>query len=211
MLRKLIELVNKQAAETGAKVTGDVQIIFTSDDTVGCDQGDLTLSLEVKKVLPAIERALMFLHEQHVIELQGGLAVLRQAMTLRLAKTAKGRYYNKGDYKPLTVHYREKRLQVHVMMRYATLALEKVARALTLVLDYFALGRVKFINKYFEGDKDLLDKATTAESFRMIVENLRNPFPDRQRGAACGRQHAHPRRSRIGKDDGHRASLCLSA
>jgi ATP-dependent DNA helicase RecQ len=176
MLRKLIELVNKQAAETGAKVTGDVQIIFTSDDMSAAIKSDLTLSLEVKKVLPAIERALMFLHEQHVIELQGGLAVLRQAMTLRLAKTAKGRYYNKGDYKPLTVHYREKRLQVHVMMRYATLALEKVARALTLVLDYFSLGRVKFINKYFEGDKDLLDKATTAESFRMIVENLRNPF-----------------------------------
>jgi ATP-dependent DNA helicase RecQ len=118
----------------------------------------------------------MFLHEQHVVELQGGLAVLRQAMTLRLAKSAKGRYYNKGDYKPLEVHYREKRLQVHVMMRYATLALEKIARALTLVLDYFALGRVKFINKYFEGDRELLDKATTAESFRMIVENLRNPF-----------------------------------
>jgi ATP-dependent DNA helicase RecQ len=61
-------------------------------------------------------------------------------------------------------------------MRYATLALEKIARALTLVLDYFTLGRVKFINKYFEGDKDLLDKATTAASFRMIVDNLRNPF-----------------------------------
>ena len=50
----------------------------------------------------------MFLHEQHVIELQGGLAVLRQAMTLRLAKSARGRYYNKGDYKPLDVHYRGK-------------------------------------------------------------------------------------------------------
>jgi 2-phospho-L-lactate guanylyltransferase (CobY/MobA/RfbA family) len=96
MLRKLIELANKQAAETGAKVTGDVQIIFTSDDMSAAIKSDLTLSVEVKKVLPAIERALMFLHEQHVIELQGGLAVLRQAMTLRLAKTAKGRYYNKG-------------------------------------------------------------------------------------------------------------------
>ena len=176
MLRKLIELVNKQGAETGAKVTGAVQIVFTSDDLSAAIKSDLTLSVEVKKVLPAIERALMFLHEQHVIELQGGLAVLRQAMTLRLAKSAKGRYYNKGDYQPLAVHYREKRLQVHVMMRYATLALEKVARALTLVLDYFSLGRVKFINKYFEGDKDLLDKATTGESFRMIVENLRNPI-----------------------------------
>ncbi len=176
ILRKLIEMAKKQAAESNSEITGDIQLVFTSDELSVAIKGDLTLSVEVKKMLPAIERALMFLHEQHVIELQGGLAVLRQAMTLRLAKTAKGRYYNKGDYKPLSVHYREKRLQVHVMMRYATLALEKVARALTLVLDYFALGRVKFINKYFEGDKELLEKATTAESFRMIVENLRNPF-----------------------------------
>ena len=176
ILRRLLELSKNQAAETGTQITGDVRLVFTSDELSAAIKGDLTLSAEVKKVLPAMERALMFLHEQHIIELQGGLAVLRQAMTLRLAKTAKGRYYNKGDYKPLAVHYREKRLQVHVMMRYATLGLEKVARALTLVLDYFTLGRVKFINKYFEGDKTLLDKATTAESYRMIVENLRNPF-----------------------------------
>ena len=176
ILRRLMELSKKQAAKTGTKITGDVQLVFTSDELSAAIKSDLTLSVEVKKVLPAMERALMFLHEQHAIELQGGLAVLRQAMTLRLAEASKRRYYNKGDYKPLEVHYREKRLQVHVMMRYATLALDKVARALTLVLDYFTLGRVKFINKYFEGDKELLDKATTAESFRMIVENLRNPF-----------------------------------
>ena len=176
ILRKLMELVDKQAAKTGDKVAGDVRIAFTSDDLSSAMESDLTLSAEVKKVLPAMERALMFLHEQHVIELQGGLAVLRQAMTLRLAKTAKGRYYTKGDYKPLAVHYGEKRLQVHVMMRYATLALEKIARALALVLDYFTLGRAKFINKYFEGDTELLDKATTAESFRTIVDNLRNPI-----------------------------------
>lgn len=176
ILRKLIELAEKQAAESGTRVAGDVRIAFSSDDLSAAIRSDLTLGAEVKKVLPAIERALMFLHEQHVIELQGGLAILRQAMTLRLARAAKGRYYSQGDYKPLSVHYREKRFQVHVMMRYATLALEKIAHALALVLDYFALGRVKFINKYFEGDRDLLDKATTAESFRTIVENLRNPI-----------------------------------
>jgi ATP-dependent DNA helicase RecQ len=175
ILRKLMALVDQQAAKTGAKVAGNVQIAFTSDDLAKAIQSDLTLSTEVKKVLPAIERALMFLHEQHVIQLQGGLAVLRQAMTLRLLKASKGRYYGKGDYQPLAVHYQEKRLQVHVMMRYATLALEKVARALRLVLDYFALGRVKFINKYFEGEKELLHKATTAESFRRIVDRLGNP------------------------------------
>jgi ATP-dependent DNA helicase RecQ len=175
ILKTLAEIANKQTAETDALMIGNQQLSFTSDQLSAAIKADLFLSVEVKNVLPAIERALMFLHEQHVIELQNGLAILRQAMTIRLAQTARGRYYNKGDYKPLAVHYREKRLQVHVMMRYATLALDKIASALTLVLDYFALGRVKFINKYFAGEKELLEKATTAESFRKIVENLRNP------------------------------------
>ena len=174
ILRTLIEMAKKHVSEKGGEITGDVQLSFTSDDLSKAIKSDITLGAEVRKVLPAIDRALMFLHEQKVITLQGGLAILRQAMTIRLAQTAKGRYYNKGDFKPLAVHYREKRLQVHVMMRYATLALEKLAGALTLVLDYFALGRIKFINKYFEDDKDLLEKATAAESYRTIVENLRN-------------------------------------
>ena len=52
---------------------------------------------------------------------------------------------------------------------------KRLPAALALVLDYFALGRVKFINKYFEEEKELLEKATSAESYRTIVENLRNP------------------------------------
>ncbi|MFO7605574.1 MAG: AAA family ATPase [Desulfurivibrionaceae bacterium] len=175
ILRTLVETAEKKAVETGGELTGDVQLSFRSDDLSAAIKSDITLSTEVKKVLPAIDRALMFLHEQKVMTLQGGLAILRQAMTIRLSQKAKGRYYNKGDFKPLAVHYREKRFQVHVIMRYATLALERLAGALSLVLDYFALGRIKFINKYFEDDKDLLEKATTAESYRTIVENLRNP------------------------------------
>jgi ATP-dependent DNA helicase RecQ len=175
ILKTLLEKVEQQAFEKDNEAVGDVRISFTSDDLSAAIKSDMILSVQVRKILPAIDRALMFLHEQKVIELQGGLAILRQAMTIRLEQMAGRRYYNKGDFKPLEIHYREKRLQVHVMMRYATLALEKVAGALTLVLDYFALGRIKFINKYFTDDKELLEKATTAESYRMIVENLRNP------------------------------------
>ena len=175
ILRTLTEMAKKQATETGAEIGGDVQLSFTSDNLSAAIKSDITLSVEVKKILPAIDRALMYLHEQKAITLQGGLAVLRQAMTLRLSETAKGRYYNKGDFRPLAVHYREKRFQVHVMTRFAGLALEKLAKALTLVLDYFSLGRAKFITKYFEDDRELLEKATTAESYRTIVENLRNP------------------------------------
>ena len=176
ILKTLLQRVEAQASQDGVDLTGTVRVSFASNDLSAAIKSDMFLSHKIKKLLPAVDRALMHLHEQKVIELQGGLAILRQAMTIRLQPNAKSRYYNKGDFKPLEIHYREKRLQVHVMRRYATLALEKIAGSLTLVLDYFSLGRVKFINKYFADDKDLLDKATTAESYRMIVENLRNPI-----------------------------------
>ena len=175
ILRTLIRMANRQTAEAGGKSTGDVQLSFASDDLSGAIRSDIALRAEIKKMLPAIDRALMFMHEHQVISLQGGLAILRQAMTIRLSPAAKGRHYNTGDFKPLEIYYREKRLQVHVMMRYATLALEKLATAIRLVLDYFSLGRVKFIDKYFDDDKHMLERATTAESYRTIVENLRNP------------------------------------
>jgi hypothetical protein len=59
-----------------------------------------------------------------------------------IGSTAYGRY-TVGDFKPLAVHYREKRFQVHVMMEYVQLAVEKITRALALVLDYFTLGRIR--------------------------------------------------------------------
>ncbi len=176
ILSALIDMAKRQSTLSNDHSTGDVQLSFASDDLSAAIKSDIALHSQVTKILPAIDRGLMFLHEHKIITLQGGMAILRQAMTLRLSPKAKGRYYRKSDFKPLEIHYREKRLQVHVMMRYASLASEKIARALTLVLDYFALGRIAFINKYFADDKELLNRATTAESFRTIVENLRNPF-----------------------------------
>ncbi|MGD9188912.1 MAG: RecQ family ATP-dependent DNA helicase, partial [Desulfobacteraceae bacterium] len=99
ILKTLAGTADKQAADIDPEMISNLQVTFTSDQLSAAIKADLFLSAEVKKVLPAIERALMFLHEQHVIELQNGLAVLRQAMTIRLARTARGRYYNKGDYK----------------------------------------------------------------------------------------------------------------
>ncbi len=175
ILQTLVDKCHKLAAKKDAPLTGDVRLPFTSDELSDAIKTDIALSAEIKKVLPAIDRALMFMHEQKVLTLQGGLAILRQAMTMRLSPSGKGRRYSKGDFKPLKIHYKEKRLQVHVMTLYAILALEKVSAALTLVLDYFTLHRSKFIHKYFEDDVELLDKATTAETYRSIVENLRNP------------------------------------
>ncbi|WP_054700606.1 UvrD-helicase domain-containing protein [Desulfosarcina cetonica] len=117
----------------------------------------------------------MFLHEHKAIHLQGGMAVFRQAMTIRMAPGIKGRRYTQGDFKPLSVHYRERRFQVHVMVEFASLGLAKIASALGLVLDYFSLGRVRFLHRYFADRRELVERATTAESYRRIVERLGNP------------------------------------
>ena len=54
---------------------------------------DLLLRAELKDMDAALERALMFLHEQRVIILQQGLAVFRSAMTIRFQPEARTEKY----------------------------------------------------------------------------------------------------------------------
>ncbi|MGL4891283.1 MAG: hypothetical protein ACRC52_10910, partial [Aeromonas veronii] len=74
-------------------------------------------------MLKGAERALLYLHEQHAIVLQNGLAVFRSAMTLTLT-AERQQQYNKADYQPLEHHYRQKVIQIHVMNEYARISLE---------------------------------------------------------------------------------------
>ena len=162
--------------ETAKANPGDLLVEFGAHDLAKAIGHDLLLHSQVKKPLAAIDRSLMFLHENKIIILQNGLAVFRQAMTIRLNHDDRKRPYTIGDYKPLATHYRERRFQVHVIMEYANLAMEKIARALGLVLDYFSLPRDRFVEKYFGGREDILERATSAEAYRQIVESLNNPI-----------------------------------
>jgi ATP-dependent DNA helicase RecQ len=176
ILKALVAKAEKELGAADESKGSDVTVSFSSNELSDAVLADISLKLEVKKPLAAIDRALMFLHEHKVIVLQGGLAILRQAMTIRLKAEDRARRYTKGDFKPLEVHYREKRFQVHVMLEYAQLALDRVVRALMLVLDYFSLGRIKFIKKYFANRRDVIERAVTQESYRNIVEKLGNPI-----------------------------------
>jgi len=151
----------------------DILVEFSLDDLVAALKSDMFLAGQVKNELAAIERALMFLHEQKVIVLQQGLAVFRQAMTIRLLETK--RKYTKGDYNPLEHHYKERTFQVHVMNEYARLGAEKIKQALGLVAAYFAMDKRDFVQKFFAGRKEVLDRATSQDSYRRIVDNLENP------------------------------------
>jgi ATP-dependent DNA helicase RecQ len=158
-----------------APASAELLVSFSVDDIALALRGDLLLAGQVKDVLAAIDRALMFLHEQQVIILQQGLAVFRQAMTIRIIPEEMKRRYSKGDYSPLEQHYKERIFQVHVMNEYARLGLEKIKQALELVVAYFSLDRDSFVRRYFAGRKEVVERATSQASYHRIVDNLANP------------------------------------
>ena len=168
---------------------------------------DITLRPEIKNPLAAVDRALMFLHEHKAITLQGGLAIMRQAMTIRLKAEDRARRYTMGDFKPLAVHYREKRFQVHVMMEYAQLALDRIARALHMVLDYFSLGRIKFVKKYFADRKEVIEAGHHPGGLPQDRREARQPGPGVHGGQPAGA--AHPRAGRAGFRQNHRGRAPL--
>jgi ATP-dependent DNA helicase RecQ len=153
----------------------DLLVEFSLEELQEAVERDLLLRAELKDRDAALERALMYLHEQQVIVLQQGLAVFRSAMTIRLRPDAQRERYQTSDYRPLADHYRERVLQVHVMSEYARRGLEAVREALSLVLAYFALGKEEFVRRFLGTKPELLEHATTARSFQRIVTDLANP------------------------------------
>ena len=157
-----------------APVSAEVLVDFTAEDIARALRSNIYLAGQIRDPLAAVDRGLMFLHEQKAIILQQGLAVFRQAMTIRIVPQQRKRLYGRSDYAPLQLHYQERTLQVHVMNEYARLGLEKIRQALELVLAYFGMEKTAFVKRFFPGRKEMLERATGEESYRRIVESLRN-------------------------------------
>ena len=162
-------------AKVADRASGQVLVAFSLDDMVSALERDLVLRQTLRDPLAAAERALLFLHEHRAVQLQNGLAVFRQAMTLELQPEKKGRRYTHGDYQPLAEHYEERTFQVHVMARYAQEALVRLRRGLELVHDYFEHGHDAFRAKWFHDQEEDVQRATGRQSYRRIVEDLGNP------------------------------------
>lgn len=128
----------------------------------------------------ALEQGLLYLHDTGAILLDKGRTVFRPAMTIRLLPRDERRNtYTREDYEPLRRHYEERNFQIHVMHEYAVRGVQKMAQALALVAAYFGMAREAFVREHFAGRKALLEFATTAESYRRIVESLNHPVQQR--------------------------------
>ena len=147
---------------------------FYINDIMDAMGNDIFLSSFKGDIQPLIERCLLYLHDARIITLQNGLGVFRQAMTLTMLPQSSKRQYTKGDYEPLSHHYDQKNVQVHVMEKFARLGLEKVKTALHFVNDYFSSSYDSFISQYFPGEKKIIQTAMTAEAYKKIIQSLEN-------------------------------------
>ena len=141
-------------------------------------ESDLVLKNQVRRPDKLLERALMWLHEQEVIQLNKGLAVFRPAMTIRLQQGER-RGFAKADFEPLAFHYTGKTLQIHVMAEYAARGLAAINEAQRLAKDYFTLEEEEFLEHWLPGRDKEIRRQTTLKSWRKIVENLKNPVQQR--------------------------------
>jgi len=144
---------------------GELQRLIDADLELGP-------SIRPEQRQAAIEHTLLYLHQQEVLTLNHGMTVMRRAMTIAITPERQGQRYLKEDFQRLDEHYRERRIQVHVMREYAEIALREMAAALSLVLHYFSDGKQEFLRRYFAGKDKVLALATSEASWKAIVGPL---------------------------------------
>lgn len=164
-------IINK--IHNDAPANSGLLVEFSLDDLSYALKQDTLLCGQLKDPLAVIDRALLYLHEQRIIILQNGLAIFRQAMTIKVLPEKRG--YTAKDFEPLSHHYEERVFQVHVMNKYAEIGLDKIGAALEFVLAYFSEDKDNFIQHYFPRQKGMLERATSQNSYQKIVDDLGNP------------------------------------
>ena len=144
-------------------------------DLLDAINADIDLRSNLRDPAAALESALLYMHENRVVELDRGRSIFRSAMTILTDPVALKRRFGRDDFSPLQDFYRERTLQTHVMHEYARLGAEDADKAHRLVDAYFTWSRTRFVREFFKGRTDLLKLATTDESFRRIVDDLQHP------------------------------------
>ncbi len=155
------------------QLRGHVRVLFSLAEIGQAVETTTTLSGQVADPFTAIEKALLFLHEHRVVRLEHGLAMFRQAMKLQIL-AEKGRRYLNADYQALADHYEHRVFKVHAIGRFLTELGRSPDEAQTYVTHYFRMRDEQFRERYFP-DPKTVTRATAADSYQRIVDDLANP------------------------------------
>ena len=148
------------------------ELLITLKEVIGGERKYLNLE-------EVLQYVLLWLHENEVISLQQGRALITSAMTINLINEGKRndrkRRFNKEHFEAQALHYKDRQLQVHIVGEYANQAIRKGEQAhLQFIRDYFEMDRTAFVKKYFttKEQRTVLQLATGIDSYNKIVESL---------------------------------------
>lgn len=119
-----------------------------------------------------IEDALFYLSRIGALKIEGGFLVTYQRMTIERVEKDNRIQYKKNDYKKLEHFYENKTQQIHIVGEYARKMLESYKAALQFVDDYFRLNYGSFLNKYFKGNREEINRNMTPAKFRQLFGEL---------------------------------------
>ncbi len=153
------------------KLTGiDLMSETTIGELVASLASDLMFTNNKDDLMYYTENGMLWMHSMEILTLSKSQIIFRNAMTLHLNNEKRG--FTQVNFDPVQKLYTEKTRQIHIMMLYAELAITAIADALRMVMDYFVMKRTEFINKWLPNKDAELERETTDESWKKIIESL---------------------------------------
>lgn len=139
-----------------------------------------SLKKEVESTFPIeldlgdYERMVLFFHFLHAIELERGLIIFYQPMRIQRTQQNLKKGYTKEDHQFLEAFYARRIQQIHIVGKYADLALQNPEEAETFSKQYFQMNYDDFVQKYFPAkkDKENLKRALTESKYRELFDPL---------------------------------------
>lgn len=150
----------------------DIQVETTLGELLSALNGDVLFKKDVKNMSKLMERSLLWKHEQEIVMLGKGLTIFRPAITIKLRQG--NMKFTEENFKPLSEHYKEQTIQIHIMGTYAETGLDDIEKAQKLADDYFVMDRDRFLDVWLPGKEREILLQTTAHSRNMIVSELNN-------------------------------------
>lgn len=120
----------------------------------------------------AIQRALLFLNEARVIQLEDGFMVIYQRLNVERINKDNRKRYTAEDYGHLRLHYQNRVEQIHMVGEYARQRTRSAQAALAYVDDYFKLDHKSFLRKYFHDRRAEITRSVTRERFAQLIGDL---------------------------------------
>jgi len=152
--------------------TDDVKVDFSMLELKKEYNLSINNMFDEKAETDEIEDALYYLLKIGAMKIEGGFLVIYNTMRIERLEMDNRAQYRKEHYAQLEEYYKNKRQQIHIVGEYANRMINDYDEAMTFVNDYFEIDYEKFLNKYFKGRSNEIDRNISSKKFNQLFGEL---------------------------------------